>query len=273
LPRTSIKANGLDFCALEEGSGGRPLLVLHGFCGAKENFEGITGPLAERGWHVFVPDQRGHGESAHPVGGSSYSFEHFAADALAIADVLGWTRFALLGHSMGGMTSQLVAIGDPQRLRGLVLMDTSHKGLEIDPQLAATGRQIVATGGMPALVEALRRLEGPLETQAHRRLLAERPGYQELLDAQTLAVSEDMWLAMSEAIFGSPDRLGELRSLAVPTLVIVGEQDAPFLGPSRRMAEAIPRARLAVVPDAGHSPQLESPDDLMATLSSFLDTL
>ena len=53
-------------------------------------------------------------------------------------------------------------------------------------------------------------------------------------------------------------------------LVIVGEQDRPFLGPSERMAKAIPRARLAVIPDAGHSPQFENTEAWWDALASFL---
>ena len=56
----------------------------------------------------------------------------------------------------------------------------------------------------------------------------------------------------------------------MPVLVIVGEQDAPFLGSSQRLAKAIPGARLVVIPDAGHSPQFENPDAWWQALSAFL---
>ena len=55
----------------------------------------------------------------------------------------------------------------------------------------------------------------------------------------------------------------------MPTLVLVGEQDAPFLKPSRRMADAIPGAELVVIPDAGHSPQFESPELWWKALSDL----
>src|SRR5688572_1906018 len=118
---------------VEAGEGGRPFLVLHGFTGAKEDFthhEGWVDRLAEQGWHVVAPDHRGHGASSKPDGEAAYTFDEFAADALALADHLGWERFALLGHSMGGMIAQYVALTAPERLAGLVLMDTSHGPLE-----------------------------------------------------------------------------------------------------------------------------------------------
>lgn len=269
----SVDAGGVRLEAIETGSGGRPLVILHGFCGAKESFAEVMQPLSARGWHVVALDQRGHGRSEHPPGRDSYRFEYFVDDALAAADTLGFGRFVLLGHSMGGMISQLLALKAPERLHALILMDTFCGPLAIEPEDAAAGRRIVESGGMRALVEAMRGAEDPLTTEAHRRLLAERPGYQEWLDERTLACSAEMWLSMSEEMFGARDLLGELRGLDAPTLVVVGEQDGPFLDQSRRMAAAIPGARLAVIADAGHSPQLEAPATWLAAVTTFLEGL
>ena len=85
-----------------------------------------------------------------------------------------------------------------------------------------------------------------------------------------LAASADMWLAMTATMFGQEDRLEQLGSLTVPVLVVVGEQDRPFVGWSERMAKAIPGARLAVIADAGHSPQVESPEAWWTVLTGFL---
>ncbi len=71
-------------------------------------------------------------------------------------------------------------------------------------------------------------------------------------------------------MFEATDRLDALRSLAMPTLVITGEQDRPIVKPSQAMAGAIPGAELAVIADAGHSPQFENPDAWWDALSSFL---
>jgi pimeloyl-ACP methyl ester carboxylesterase len=82
-----------------------------------------------------------------------------------------------------------------------------------------------------------------------------------------------MYCAMLSAITDATsglDRLPDLAGIAAPTLVIVGDEDGPFLKPSRRMADAIPGAELAVIPDAGHSPQFENPDAWWQALSAFL---
>ena len=66
------------------------------------------------------------------------------------------------------------------------------------------------------------------------------------------------------------DRLPSLGSVDLPTLVLVGDEDAPFLKPSRRMAETIPGAELVVLPTAGHSPQFENPEAWWEALRAFL---
>jgi 3-oxoadipate enol-lactonase len=115
--------------------------------------------------------------------------------------------------------------------------------------------------------------DSPLDTPAHLRVVATRPGYKEFGDRKLLAASPHMYAAMIRAILSDDpgaDRLESLRSVSVPTLVLVGDQDAPFLGPSARMAEAVAGAELVVLPDAGHSPQFEAPDAWWSALSGFL---
>src|SRR5215472_11730119 len=82
--------------------------------------------------------------------------------------------------------------------------------------------------------------EGPLTTAAHRRLLAERTGYGEFTDRKFRTASPAMYAAMAPVFPTAADRLDSLRQLPVnmPVLVIVGEQDQPFLAPSQRMAAA-----------------------------------
>jgi pimeloyl-ACP methyl ester carboxylesterase len=270
-----IPVNGVELAVAEAGAGGRPLLLIHGFTGAKEDFTDWFSVLAATGWHVVAPDQRGHGDSSKPSGEASYSLDIYADDALALADVLGWNRFTLLGHSMGGMIVQVVAAKAGSRLNGLVLMDTSHGPIEgFDPSALDAARHIVETRGLPALVEAMRTSDAkPLDTAAHLRLAAERPGYQAWFDQKTMNAAPHMWTSMTRALFGGDDRLDGLANVGTPTLVIVGEQDRPFIAPSERMAKTIPSAQLAVIPDAGHCPQFESPDAWFSALTSFLDTL
>src|SRR5580765_970969 len=104
-----MRVGEIDLDVAHAGEGGRPLLLIHGFTGAKEDFTDWLDPLAKRGWHAVAPDLRGHGGSAHPEQETDYSFEIFAADMVKLTDALGWDRFVVLGHSMGGMIAQVLA--------------------------------------------------------------------------------------------------------------------------------------------------------------------
>jgi 3-oxoadipate enol-lactonase len=262
----------LDLAVLEAGVGGRPLLLAHGFTGAKEDFADFVDPLAELGWHVVVPDHRGHGASGKPAAEEAYSFEAFATDLEALFDALGWSRAVVLGHSMGGMVVQVLATTAPERVEALVLMDTSHAPLRLgDPSVAEKAGAVALERGMEAILAG--QADSPLDTPAHLRVVATRPGYREFGDRKLLSASPHMYASMIRAILSEDpgaDRLESLRAVSVPTLVLVGDQDAPFLGPSARMAEAVAGAELVVLPDAGHSPQFEAPDAWWSALSGFL---
>jgi 2-succinyl-6-hydroxy-2,4-cyclohexadiene-1-carboxylate synthase len=255
--------------AVEVAGDGAPLLLVHGFGGAKEDFADQVPGLAEHAT-VVVFYHRGHGESDHPHGEAAYSLDRLVADTAAVADALGLRRFRLLGHSMGGMVARRLALADPGRVDALVLMDTSPGPPPgVDVATVDAGVEIARTQGMTALKAAQDEMD-PLGTPAYRRLLAERPGYREFCDRKWAALSRDMWMALAAEIVRQPNQLDALRTLGCPTLVLVGEQDATFLAASRAMADAIPRARLVVIPDAGHSPQVENPSAWFDAVDGFV---
>lgn len=257
-----------------EGAG-RPILLVHGFCGAKEDFTPFLDLLAALGWHAVAPDLRGHGASEKPAGEESYALDRFATDVLALADQLGWPHFTLLGHSMGGMIAQLAALAAGPRLDGLILMDTGHGEVKgFDPEMVQLGRKIVTEQGLGGLVEILRGIDDPLASPSYQRLCDTRAGYQTWGENKMLGASPDMWLAMTAQLLGGAgDRLAMLADIGVPTLVICGEEDLAFVEASRAMAKTIPGARLAMIPDGGHSPQFEAPDAWWRELSDFLGEL
>lgn len=263
----TVAAGDVDLAILEAGAGGRPLLLLHGFTGAKEDFGWHVEELAAAGWHVVAPDQRGHGSSSKPDDG--HTFDDLAGDAVALADALGWDRFALLGHSMGGVVAQRVALAHPGRLTALVLMDTTTGGPPVDPDLMQLAISITREQGMEALLRAMKDMGPPLDTPAAKRLLAEIPGWEAQNDRKLLACSPAMYGQLLEAWFALPER--DLSQLAVPTLVIAGEQDEPFLPSCHAIARSVDGARIEVIMDAGHSPQVEAPEAWRKALTAFLD--
>ena len=261
---------------VDAGEGGRPVLLVHGFTANAEEVAGVIEPLAELGWHAVAPDLRGHGRSDRPTDAGAYSLELMAADVVALADWLGWDRFALLGHSMGGGVAQIVALDHPRRLTGLVLASTFHGPVPgISMELVQLGCWVVREAGMEGLADAqaARRAENPESVAAFERLQEAIPGYAEQSRARLVSTSPDMWMAMAPRFVEQEDRLSRLAALEVPTAVIVGELDGTMGDDCRRLAEDIPGATLTVIAGAGHVPQLEAPDAWWAAVSGFLGRL
>ena len=229
-----------------------------------------TSPTTSTRWPSWAgtrwrPTSAATARSDQPADEAAYTFEAFATDLLGLLDALGWERCVALGHSMGGMVVQTAILAAPERFDGLILMDTSHRGLRADPELVELGvahrphrghrRRDGGPGRArpPTSPSAPARTSGSLET---------REGYKEFGDRKMLASSRGHVRRHAPDHHRRPsgiDRLPDLPRIAVPTLVLVGEEDAPFRKPSQRMAEAIPGAELVVLPDGGHSPAVREP--------------
>lgn len=245
--------------------------MVHGFTGARDDFADHLPRLAEHAT-VVTFDHRGHGRSDHPADVSAYSLDGLARDALAVADALDLGRFRLLGHSMGGMVARRLVLAHPERVDGLVLMGTSPgPPSDIDPTMAEIAAQL-ALEDMTALRAILDEVN-VLGSEADQRVRFERPGYEELCSWKWAHMSPHGYAALLRDIVQQPDQLDAMRAISCPTLLIVGDQDVTFLADARRMADAIPAARLVVIPDAGHSPQFENPDAYFETVDGFLRSL
>jgi pimeloyl-ACP methyl ester carboxylesterase len=260
--------DGVDIAVEVEGSG-PGLLLVHGHGGAKEDFADHVERLA-RTHTVVTFDHRGHGESGHPTDAASYSLARMRADTWAVADAVGLERFRLLGHSMGGMVTRRMPLERPDRIEAFVLMDTCAGPVPtLVPELVEMAAYVGLTDGKDAL-KALLDMAGTLDTDAYRQMLVARPGYREFTDRKWADTSVVMWSTLAVEIAHQPDDLPLLRDVTCPTLVIIGEQDVPFLDASRAMAATIPGAQLVVIPGAGHSPQFEAPAEWIAALDGFL---
>jgi 3-oxoadipate enol-lactonase len=274
VARRVVVDDGVSLATVAHGPTDAPgLLLVHGFGGAKEDFADHVADLSVD-HRVVVFDHRGHGESDAPAGPAAYSLDRLAADTLAVAEAHDLRDLRLLGHSMGGMVTRRLVLREPGRAQALVFMDTSPGAPPgIDPDLVAVGVAIVEADGMAALRARQDELD-VLGSPAHQRVLRERPGFREYADRKWASLSSVMWTTLALEIINQPDQLADLAAAVdVPTLVVVGEQDAQFIPGSRATAAAIEGAALVVIPDAGHSPQFENPAAWSRTLRDFLDRL
>ena len=145
---------------------------------------------------------------------------------------------------MGGMVARQLPLRAPERVDALVMMDTSAGPIPgFDPALMEAAAEVAFTQGKEALKELLD-MVAVLETPAYQRTLADRPGYREFKERKWDDLSEVMWGAMAVALANQPDDLAALAAaVQFPMLVLVGEQDTPFVIASRAMTAAIDRAR------------------------------
>jgi len=242
------------------------LLLIHGF------------PLDHRMWaaqmaalsaqvHVIAPDLRGFGRSAATMSGALTMDQH-ADDLAALLDALGVERAIVGGLSMGGYVAFAFWRRHRQRVAALILADTRA---EPDSPQARANRdaaaQKVRQAGVAALAdEMLPRLLAPANLANPR--VAER------LRAMILAQPAETVIAALAGLRDRPDSRPTLPTIAVPTLVLVGEQDA--LTPpadAAALAAAIPGARLVAIPAAGHMSPMENPRAVNAALREFIRTI
>lgn len=269
-----VPLGAMELSVLEAGSGGRPMMWIHGFAGGKEDYAGHFRGFAVDGFHVVAPDLRGHGASSAPDKESDYDFAILANDLLDLADALEWESFVLLGHSMGGMVAQELALIAPQRLKALVLVDTCGGALEVDRGPALAAVELVRQAGTERLAVLMQSISGgPLESEATRALSEHEPGWIERGDANLRNSSDAMYAAMLSAMLDRADRRAELSSLQVPTLVMVGDQDVVFIKSCEELGAAIPNAQLVMVPESGHTPMQEAPQAWAEALTAFLNSI
>jgi pimeloyl-ACP methyl ester carboxylesterase len=122
-----ISTNGIRLhSALAGPQDGVPVFLLHGFPEAWFGWEAQIEPLAQAGFRLNVPDQRGYNLSDKPAGVASYQMDTLVADILGLADALGYDRFHLAGHDFGAMVSWNLARQHPQRIRRLAIANVPH---------------------------------------------------------------------------------------------------------------------------------------------------
>jgi pimeloyl-ACP methyl ester carboxylesterase len=227
------------------GSGDPPLVLVHGFTGSSLDWGDVVDELASDR-RVVTFDHRGHGESANVGVESGYSFTRLVDDLAAVLDGLGVETCDLLGHSMGGAVAMRYALRHPTRLRSLVLMDTAARPIDgPSAELLRGAVGLVRAEGMPALL-SFADMYAPTDLAREQT----RTKFGQMDPAAFAALGEE--LAGSETIV---DRLGGLR---LPTTMIVGENDSLLRSAADELAATIAGSVLAVIPAAGHSPQIEN---------------
>jgi pimeloyl-ACP methyl ester carboxylesterase len=236
-----------------EATGSGPAVLLtHGFAASSRMFASNVDALAKD--HTVVTwDLRGHGGSDYPEDPAAYSAALTLEDMAALLDTAGADRAVLVGHSLGGYLSLEFHVRYPERVAGLVLVGTGP-GFRNDE--ARDGWNHFAAN------YSVRLRERALDALVKSEELT--PG--EHRDASGLERAARGMLVQNDARV-----MDSLPTIAVPTLVVVGSDDAMFLGGSQYMARKVPGASLEQVEGARHAPNVSHPELFNERVGSFLE--
>ncbi len=273
-------ADGHPIHVLEWSTEGVPLVFVHGFGNTAHIWDQAV-PVVSPYYRTLAIDQRGHGDSGHDPE-HRYAYEDLARDLEAIALSLGIERFVLVGHSLGGRTAMVFAERNPEKLAGLVIVDT---GPEHDPRGTSRIRGEVEARGDGAFAEP-KEYERVLahnfpvsSPEMIRRMAAaelrqrDDGRWERKLDPSFFPARGDMDEAAMEAHEKemSARLWAALPKIPCPTLVVRGAA-SDILGPEiadRMVDDALPNGRLAVVPQSSHSVMTDNPEGFNEALAAF----
>ena len=243
----------------------RPVVLLHAFPlnATLWRPQVEAGPV---GWRVVTPDLPGFGASSEPP---TATMDDMARGILRALDGLGIQRAVIGGLSMGGYLTLALYRMAPERFSGMIPADTRATP-DTEEQKAGRRKMIttVREQGPPAIAdEMLPKLLGATSQR-------ERPSLAGTVRAMIEGNRADAIAGAVEAIMGRPDSTPLLPSIAVPTLVLCGDEDV--LTPpsdSEALRRGIRGSRLVMLPRAGHLSNIEAPEAFSAALQDFLAPL
>jgi 3-oxoadipate enol-lactonase len=255
----------------EDVGSGTPIVFVHEFAGDHRSWEPQLRYFSRR--HRCVAySARGYRPSDVPQSHEAYTYRHFMGDVLAVLDHLGLAQAHLVGLSMGGYSALQVGLRHPERARSLTLAGTGSGSERAYTQEyrrhAAQTATKFETLGSPEVVKTAGLAPGriPFAVKDPR-------GFAEFFDAfaghdaQGSANTQRSFQGARPSIYDFED---EIRRLALPTLIMVGDEDDACVEPSLFLKKTIAASGLAMFPKTGHVLNLEEPALFNQTLDGFL---
>jgi pimeloyl-ACP methyl ester carboxylesterase len=252
-----VQIEGLKIYYIEKGNGPETLLLVHGNVSSTEYWDKFLNILPPQ-YRAVALDLRGSGHTEHPPNG--YNIPQFVEDVNQFTSQLKLTRFHLLGHSMGGMTSMLFTLKHPEKVQTLGLLDSvPANGLFLNDEVRSYFRVIMKDRG--ALRQIMEQMVVPF---------GEGSSFAERATEIAAACAPQTFTENPESMHQT-NFISELSQITAPTLIIHGKDDAviplEFMVPTMK---AMVNAQVIIFTRCGHSPQLEYPKQFAETYLSFI---
>jgi len=245
----------------------RTVVLLHAFPLGAGMWEPQIASIP-KGWRLITPDLRGFGGTTDADGGEP-TMDDYARDVVDLLGALGVARAVVGGCSMGGYATFAVIRNAPDLVEAVVLADTRAGADSLEGRASRKSMLALLDREGPSGVarEMLPRLLGPTT-------LATNPTIEATVRRLIKQQSSDAIRGAILRMLDRADSMPLVSALRKPALVVVGEEDELTpVAESRRMAEAIPNARLEIIPAAGHLANLEQPLRFNTALGTFLTSL
>jgi pimeloyl-ACP methyl ester carboxylesterase len=261
----TIQINDVTLHYEERGSGTETIVFVHGLLMSLHMFDAQVEALKTR-YRCVAVDLRGQGKSE--VTTSGYDLDNLTVDIAAFIEALDCGPCHFVGLSMGGFIGMRLAITHPQLLRSLSLLETSA-----DPE----PRENVPRYKLLAFIGKLfgfRLLTGKVMPILFGRDFLMDESKQEVREYWKREISNNNRAGTVRSAMAMINREGvyqRLCKISTPTLIIVGDQDvATTPVKARRMHDAIKNSKLVIIPGAGHSSSIETPDEVTQALGEFM---
>ena len=262
--------NGINLYYEETGAGA-PLVFVHEFAGDVRSWHLQVRGLARR-YRCIAFNARGYPPSDVPTDPGAYSQQHAVDDIKGVLDHLGIAKAHICGLSMGGYATLIFGLRHPDRALSLTVAGCGYGSVGADRAAFRSDAELVArrfeAEGMAAVADVYSR--GPTRVQFIDKDLL---GWQEFHDQLARGSAAGHAFTLRGVQMTRPsvfDLERELEGLAVPTLIMTGDEDEPCLEPALFMKRVIPTAGLVVLPKSGHAINLEEPEAFNRALLDFL---
>jgi pimeloyl-ACP methyl ester carboxylesterase len=242
------------------GSGDRHVLAVHGWFGSARGWGSLPDFLDRSTYTYAFMDLRGYGGRKEVPG--EFTMEEAAADALALADELGWDRFSVIGHSMGAKVAHQVLLQAPDRVDKLV------------------GLNPVPANAVPMDEQGWQLFSGAAGNAGHRAAIIDLTTGSKLtatfinyMVRHSLANSTEAAFAAYLLAWAKSDFSDKVQpDTSTPVKLIVGVNDPAVSAEVMEQTWLVffPDAEMTILPDAGHYPMFESPVSLATSIEEFL---